>query len=152
MGGLAEYGSSDLSMRSGGPFFVDLASAYTGVKMDKVSNTFDLLAAALQAEALRQKTIASNIANAETPGYRRVEVKFEELLAKEMDKGGGKVDVRQVEPEVYQPKNTPVKSNGNDVNLELEVGNLVKNSLRHETLARLLAKKVRGIDKIINTR
>jgi len=120
--------------------------------MDKVSSTFDLLAAAMRAEALRQKTIASNIANAETPGYRRSEVKFEELLAKAMDDGGGKVDVRQVEPEVYQPGSTPVKANGNDVILEVEVGNLVKNTLRHETLARLLAKKVRGIDKIINTR
>jgi flagellar basal-body rod protein FlgB len=119
--------------------------------MDKVSNTFDLLAAAMTAEALRQKTIASNIANAETPGYRRVDVKFEELLAKAMDDGGGKVNVDQIEPEVYQPKNTPIRSNGNDVILEVEVGNLVKNSLRHETLARLLAKKVRGIDKIINT-
>jgi hypothetical protein len=37
--------------------------------MDKVSNTFDLLAPAMEVEALRQKTIAGNIANAETPGY-----------------------------------------------------------------------------------
>ena len=119
--------------------------------MDDASSTFDLLAAAMRAEALRQKTIASNIANIETPGYRRSDVKFTELLAKAMDDGGGKVDVRQVEPEVYQPRNTPVRSNGNDVILEVEVGNLVENSLRYKTLARLLAKKVRGIDKIINT-
>ncbi len=120
--------------------------------MDKASSTFDLLAAALQAEGLRQKAIASNIANIETPGYRRVEVKFEELLAKAMDEGQGKVHVDQVEPEVHQPKETPIKANGNDVHLEIEVGNMVQNTLRHETLTRLLAKKVRGIDKIINTR
>ena len=62
----------------------------------------------------------------------------------------GKVDVSKVEPVVYQPRNTPVRPNGNDVNIETEVGNLVKNSLRHKTLALLLAKKVRGIDKIID--
>jgi len=117
--------------------------------MDKVSNTFDLLAAAIAAEGQRQKAIASNIANLETPGYRRVDVKFEELLAKAMDTEGN-VDVSKVEPVVYQPKNTPVRLNGNDVCLETEVGNMVKNSLRHKTLVRLLAKKVRGIDKIIN--
>ncbi|MBN2312757.1 MAG: flagellar basal body rod protein FlgB [Sedimentisphaerales bacterium] len=118
--------------------------------MDKSSSTVDLLAAAMQAEALRQKAIANNIANLETPGYRRVDVKFEELLVKAMD-SEGRVDVSNVKPVLYQPKNTLVKANGNDVNYETEVGHMVKNSLRYETLARLLAKKVRGIDKIINT-
>ena len=118
--------------------------------MEKASNTTDLLAAALQAEALRQRAIASNIANIETPGYRRLGVKFEERLAKAMDQSGGKVDVRKVEPEVYEPRDTLVKANGNDVNLEHAIGEMVKNTLRHETLARLLIKKVNGIDKIID--
>ena len=117
--------------------------------MDKVSNTASLLAAAIKAEALRQKTIADNIANLETPGYRRGDVRFEELLAKAMDSQGN-VDVSKVEPNVYQPRNTPVKANGNDVNLETEVGEMIKNSLRHKTLVRLLHKKVRGLDAIIN--
>ena len=95
--------------------FFDLRGRYAGVKMDDVSNTFDLLAAAMRAEALRHKTIAGNIANAETPGYRRVDVKFEELLAKAMDDGGGKVNVDKIEPEIYQPMNTPVKSNGRNL-------------------------------------
>ena len=118
--------------------------------MDKTSSTADLLAAALTAEALRQKTISNNIANLQTPGYRRRDVKFEELLAEAMDSQGN-VDASEVEPAVYQPRNAPVKANGNDVHLEIEVGEMVKNSLRHKTLARLLAKKISGIDKIINT-
>jgi flagellar basal-body rod protein FlgB len=118
--------------------------------MDEVSSTRDLIVAGLRAEALRQKAIASNIANLETPGYRRVDVKFEEMLADALDNGTGKVDARQIEPEVYEPRNTPVKANGNDVSLELEIGQMVKNTLRHETLMRLLIKKVNGIDKIID--
>ncbi len=47
--------------------------------------------------------------------------------------------------------NLSVKANGNDVNFEIEVGAMVKNSLRYKTLMRLLIKKVNGIDKIINT-
>jgi len=117
--------------------------------MDEISSTADLLAAAIKAEALRQKAIANNIANLETPGYRRVDVRFEELLAKAMD-SEGRVDVNKVKAVLYQPKSTPVKANGNDVNLETEVGQMIKNTLRHETLVRLLAKKYRGIDKIIN--
>ena len=119
--------------------------------MDKASNTRDLIIAALQAESLRQKASASNVANMETPGYRRVDVKFEEMLAQKMDENGGKVDVSTVKPEIYQPRNTTVKSNGNDVSWEGEVAAMVKNSLRYKTLMRLLIKKVNGIDKIINT-
>jgi flagellar basal body rod protein FlgB len=48
------------------------------------------------------------------------------------------------------PSDTPVKANGNDVSLELEIGQMVKNTLRHETLARLLIKKVNGIDRIVD--
>ena len=118
--------------------------------MDKACSTTELLATAINAEALRQKAIANNIANLQNPGYRRGDVKFEELLDKAMDYQGN-VDNSKVEPVVYQPKNTPVKANGNDVNLEIEVGEMVKNSLRHKTLARLLHKKIQGIDKIINT-
>ncbi len=66
-------------------------------------------------------------------------------------RGDIKVDVSTVKPEVYQTQNTPVKANGNDVNLETEVGAMVKNSLRYETLIRLLIKEVNGIDKIIDT-
>lgn len=47
-----------------------------------VNNVTDLLQSGLKAEMLRQKAIAGNVANMETPNYRRVDVRFEELLAK----------------------------------------------------------------------
>ena len=39
-----------------------------------------LLNRSMDAFTMRQKAIANNVANAETPGYRRVEVEFEEHL------------------------------------------------------------------------
>ncbi len=113
--------------------------------MSKTNNITDLLDAGIRAENLRQKTIANNIANLETPEYRRVDVKFEELLAKSMDSSGS-VDLSELEPVIYRPKQTPVKSNGNDVNLESEVGQIVKNSLRHTAYIRLLNKKYKQIE------
>ena len=117
--------------------------------MDKTGNTASLLVAGIRAEALRQKTIADNMANLDTPGYKRSDVKFEELLAKAMD-SQGKVDMSKIEPLVYEPRNTPVNANGNDVNLETEVGEMIKNSLRHETFVLLLRKKIKGLEAIIN--
>lgn len=108
--------------------------------MSKTSNIIDFLDAGIRAESLRQKAIANNIANLETPGYRRIDVKFEELLAKALNSPGA-VDLSKVEPQTHQPENTPVNSNGNDVSLESEVGQMIKNSLRYKAYIRLLNKK-----------
>jgi len=99
-----------------------------------------LLEAGIKAEGLRQQTIASNMANIATPGYRRLDIKFEDLLSKAMHSSDG-VDVQEIEPEIYQPRNTPVQPNGNDVSLEMEIGELLKNSLRHTAYVRLLRRK-----------
>ena len=113
--------------------------------MSKISSAFDLLEAGIKAEGLRQKSIASNVANLETPGYRRFDVKFKELLAQAMDSKSN-VDLSKVKAEFYQPMDTAVQSNGNDVSLEVEIGDMVKNTLRHKMYVRLLQKKYQQIE------
>ncbi|HOK94941.1 MAG TPA: flagellar basal body rod protein FlgB [Anaerohalosphaeraceae bacterium] len=117
--------------------------------MTKIDTITELLNAGLRAETLRQKAIAGNVANLETPGYRRIDVKFEELLAKALSASDA-ADASAVEPQIYQPETTPVQSNGNDVSLEGEVGQMVKNTLRHKTYIRLLQKKYAQLDLAMN--
>jgi len=119
--------------------------------MSKTENIVDLIDAGIKAETLRQKAIANNIANLETPGYRRIDVKFEELLARCL-RSSGEFDLSDVEAQIYQPKQTPVKSNGNDVNLEVEVGQMIKNTLRHKAYIRLLSKKYSQIELAISVK
>ena len=119
--------------------------------MSKTNNIVDIIAAGIRAESLRQKTIANNVANLQTPGYRRIDVKFNELLAKALDSSGD-VDLSEIEAEIYQPRQTPVKSNGNDVSLEVEVGEMVKNTLRHKAYVRLLQKKYQQIELAVNVK
>lgn len=116
--------------------------------MSRTNNIVDLIEAGVRAESLRQKAIANNVANLETPGYRRIDVRFEELLAKHMNSSGD-VDLSKIEPEIYRPGQTPVKSNGNNVNFEAEVGQMIKNAIRHKTFVRLLNKKYNQIDLAI---
>jgi len=115
----------------------------------ETSSVLELLEAGIRAESLRQKAIASNIANLQTPGYRRFDVKFQELLAKALDKSGA-VDLEEIKPQIHRPKQTPVKSNGNDVNLEAEVGEMVKNTLLHKVYIRLLNRKYSQIELAIS--
>jgi flagellar basal-body rod protein FlgB len=113
--------------------------------MSKIEDIVNLIDAGIKAETLRQKAIANNIANLETPGYRRVDVKFEELLAKCL-RSSEDFDLGEIEALIYRPKQTPVKSNGNDVNLETEIGQMIKNTFRHKAYVRLLGKKYKQID------
>ncbi len=110
-----------------------------------------LLDAGIKAEEARQRTIASNIANLETPGYRRLDVRFEELLAKAL-KSARATNAGAVEPEIFQPENTPIRSNGNDVNMEMEIGEMLKNTSRQTAFVRLLRKKFAQIENAISIR
>lgn len=119
--------------------------------MPKADSIVSLLEAGIRAEELRQRTIAGNIANIETPGYRRLDVRFEQALAKAIDSSGG-VDLDALEPEVFTPNDTPIRSNGNNVNMEAEIGEMVENSLRYTTYIRLLRKKFSQIEAAIGGR
>jgi flagellar basal-body rod protein FlgB len=106
------------------------------------NNIVNVLEAGLRGSTLRQKVIANNIANLNTPGYRRSDVRFEEALLKIIDTPGGArpEDLAKVEGEIYKPMNTPVERNGNDVNIDMEVGELMKSVTRHKAYLRLLNK------------
>lgn len=119
--------------------------------MPRTDSVTDIIEAGIKAENLRQKTIANNIANLETPGYRRIDVRFEELIANAMDSSGS-FDPDEIEPEIFRPMQTPVKLNGNDVSLESEVGQMIKNNLRHTAFIRLLNKKYKQIEAAIDVK
>jgi flagellar basal-body rod protein FlgB len=119
--------------------------------MSRTESIFDFLDAGVRAETLRQKSIANNIANIETPNYRRMDVRFEEILANSLDEDGS-ADVNALEPVLFSPKNTPVKDNGNDVSLESEVGKLIENSLKYKTYIRVLNKKYQQIASAIDVK
>jgi len=104
------------------------------------------LEAGIKAEGTRQTAIASNIANMKTPGYRRLDVKFEDVLTDAIESGD---DASSLKATLYSPKTTPVNGAGNDVAMDMEVGEMVKNSLMHKTYMLLLRKKYRQIESAI---
>jgi flagellar basal-body rod protein FlgB len=105
----------------------------------------ETLQAGLKAAGLRQSVIADNLANLNTPNFRRNAVRFEEMLAEAME--SGRIErVGDVEAEVFQPRNTKVNSFGNDVDLDVEIGELLKNSGRYKVLLKLMAKQYRQME------
>ncbi len=102
-------------------------------------NTISGLQSALRASALQGKVIANNIANLNTPGFRRSELDFQRALSMAM------ASPRALEPAelaraIIQPRSTPVDAKGNDVSLDKEVGEMIKNSAAYKTYMRILRK------------
>ena len=107
-----------------------------------------LLETGMKAEGLRQQSIANNIANLQTNGYRRSDVNFESVLNKALGKGES-FNPESLDFETYQTRNTPINENGSDVSLDSEAGEMVKNSLRHSAYMMLLKKKYQQITAAI---
>jgi flagellar basal-body rod protein FlgB len=69
----------------------------------------------------RQKLVASNIANADTPGYKTKDIDFRsEFLSL----------TGELAPSVVEPQGLTAKPDGNNVNLDREARLLAENALR----------------------
>ena len=89
-----------------------------------------LLGKLLEATTLRQKVIAQNVANQNTPGYRRQVVEFEDLLAQVLERQPDRA--MELEPVIRTDEVTPGKPDGNNVTLELEMNKMQQNRLLYE--------------------
>jgi len=84
------------------------------------------LNSALDGLALRQRTIAENVANINTPGYQAKRVQFETALASAVEHGSGATTAsvaRSLEP---------TREDGNNVNLDAETTLNVDTNLRYQ--------------------
>jgi flagellar basal-body rod protein FlgB len=114
------------------------------------ANVIGLLEAGLRGTALRGKAIANNIANLNTPQYRRYTVEFEKALAEVLASGDAR-ELRDVEMEVLQPRTAPAGPDGNDVDLDVEIGEMIKNGAAYKTYVRLMAKAYRQMELAMET-
>lgn len=89
--------------------------------------------------AARQKLGASNIANADTPGYRTRDIDFEREWRNAL---GGP-------PEVVEASGLAVKNDGNNVSLDREARMLAENSLRFQIASNLLRSEIRTVRSAI---
>lgn len=125
--------------------------------------TYKAVKQALDAAALRQKVIAENIANADTPGYKRADVSFEEELKRALSEPSKlplKVtdpqhienlpqDISSVKARVLRQLDTTERNDQNNVNMEEEMTNLAKNNIAFQTLVQLVEGKLKGLKNII---
>jgi len=102
---------------------------------------FAVLESLMTLSANKQKVIANNISNVSTPGFRRKELVFEEALQDAVANNEVK-NLRSLEGFVKESNDPTTRNDGNNVNIDKEMGLQNRNALAYSLYTELYAKKV----------
>ena len=110
--------------------------------------------ASLDASAMRLKAISNNIANINTPGYKRIEVSFESELQKALNPNAlagartdakhmaiGRPDLGTIRPEAYRPNDPTLPGQVNNVDIDMEMAKLAENQILFQAGVKFLSDR-----------
>ena len=127
----------------------------------------DLLTREMEVATLRRSVIANNIANANTPNFKRSDVNFESQLKRAMDSEkvtspfpefltdprhipfNRPIDWRTVQPRRVLDYLTEAKNNGNNVDIEQEGLDSLNNQLMYTTLAQVVSSEFQRVNIVL---
>ena len=108
------------------------------MRIDSMFNHTNILGAAMQATAMRDSVIAHNISNADTPGFKRNVLRFEDSLAAAVSnfRNTGRLDLSGVRPRIEMEFDwLNYRIDENNVDIEFEMAQLYQNSVRFDVMA-----------------
>lgn len=100
----------------------------------------NLLNSAMNVSSLSAQVIANNVANADTPNFKASYV----LMKVEKDP-------TNVEPEVFTDNSTSISNDGNNVDVNQQMGLLAENTIRYQTLALLASMNFKRYSDVLTT-
>lgn len=126
----------------------------------------DILRRGLDASLLRREIIADNIANSDTPNFKRSVLTFESALKRALDSERKvrfpmfRTDPRHIEPDpvvdyrTVKPRRvldylTQSKNNGNNVDIEEEGVSALQNQLLYETMAQSVSAEFARVNLVL---
>lgn len=131
---------------------------------DKIKGLNSVLRESLDGLYTRQQTITNNLANVDTPGFKGQEVLFEEQLKahinpKKYDRGfdinythSNHIPLEQelnLDPVVIQIKNSQVKMDGNNVDLDHEMTKMTQAQITYNAVSQMISGRFSGMRQVI---
>jgi flagellar basal-body rod protein FlgB len=116
--------------------------------------TIGALNTSLNLRLMNQNVISSNVANADTPGYKAKTMEFESALrdalgaSVELQRAGSDArhiihrSTNPVDPEIYDDPNGVESLDGNTVDRANEMAKMAENQLLYDASAEMLKKKL----------
>lgn len=126
----------------------------------------DIIQRELDVSIIRRNVIANNIANSDTPNFKRTVVNFESQLKRALDSEKVKplpevltdkrhipfyqsVDYRKVKPRRVLDYLTTSKNNGNNVDIEEEMMNALENQMLYQTLVQSISSEFARVNLVL---
>ena len=110
--------------------------------MDLFDTTQIALSKAMEGSSMAQQAISQNIANADTPGYRRVQVDFQDALRSALASDSPDQAVNAVTFSEKTDAAAPVQADGNSVDLSTESAAEAMNGLTYQALTSVSAARI----------
>ena len=108
-------------------------------------------------------TVSHNIANVDTPGYKKKEVSFEDELKSALQENGfrgkrtrgkhiriGRGGIDEIVPEIKDVNSTKMRVDENNVDMEAEMTELAYNTIKHHGLVQKLNGEFSRLKTIIH--
>jgi flagellar basal-body rod protein FlgB len=112
------------------------------------------LQSAISGASVRQQALSANIANADTPGYRRVDVDFHGALAAAM--ADGQNAPAALSNMTFAPQTDmsagAVRADGSTVDIDSESAKLAENALDQETMVQVAQARIHILESAIGSK
>jgi flagellar basal-body rod protein FlgB len=130
------------------------------------SRTIDMLNNTMDAGLLRRNVMANNIANSDTPNFKRTDVNFEAELKRALESENIRPFPANLTREKHipfqRPKNwrevkprrvldylTTAKNNGNNVDIEAEMMGMLENQLMYQTMSQVIMNEFTRVNLVL---
>jgi flagellar basal-body rod protein FlgB len=139
--------------------FIGENSARGDILLERILNsgTQMLLQRSMDVSSLRNEVIANNMANVDTPGFKRNEVIFEDKIKSAMAGSNNdcklnitnsrhiqiQADSSQVDPEIRTMNDLTYRNDGNNVDIDVETAKMTKNKLYYDALGQSMSNELK---------
>jgi flagellar basal-body rod protein FlgB len=119
------------------------------------TTNYQLARKLLDVAALRQDAIATNVANAETPGFRRLDIApdFATQLRSRMESGDFAQSANTLVPHLAEDQAArSIRPDGNTVEIEHELLAMNRNAVEHQFLSDIVSSNLKQLKMAITGR
>lgn len=120
-------------------------------------NYINVLEKAADASWTRNTVLANNIANVDTPNYKRQDVKFEDYLANALhsdsvlDNAVNSMDLKTITPTVYTDQaELSYRLDGNNVDIDVEQANYAENQIKYNAILDSITQEFKRLNSVLN--
>ena len=127
------------------------------------SSIYNVLEKSIDGATLRQQVLANNLANIDTPGFKRSDVEFKTALQQSLNRKGikgsithsdhipvGRKSLNNISPTIHRDTRTTMRLDGNNVDIEMESAEMAKNTIYHSAMTQQLINKFNTMKTVIS--